>query len=152
VNRLLREVGDPHMFVTVFYGIIDTASRRLTYARAGHDYPLLLRGDAVQQLAGAGLVLGMLDDEVEQLTEEQVALADGDRLVLYTDGLIDVLNEDDRRLELPGLIAILQRRRRESPDAICEATFAALRDYQGAAEQFDDMTIVVGVGIKQDLI
>lgn len=143
VNRLLREVGDPHMFVTVFYGTIDTASRELTYARAGHDYPLHFRGEAVEQLTGAGLVLGMLDMEVEQLTEQRVTLRDGDRLVLYTDGLTDVMNLDSRRLELPALIDVLRQQRHGSPEQICAATFAALTAYQGAAEQFDDMTIVV---------
>lgn len=146
VNRLLREVGDPRMFVTVFYGVLDTRSRELTFARAGHDYPLHFRGDDVEQLAGEGLVLGIFDREVERLTEERITLREGDQLVLYTDGLTDVLNGDERRLELPGLITILQAQRHSAPDAFCEATFAALRAFQGDAEQFDDMTIVV-VGV-----
>ncbi len=147
VNRLLREVGDPHMFVSVFYGVLDIPSRALTYARAGHDYPLLLRGERAELLKGTGLVLGILDVEVEQLAEQRTTLGAGDRLVLYTDGLTDVIDERGRRLELPGLLAILQRHRQAEPAELCAATFAALRAYQGEAEQFDDMTmVVVGVG------
>ncbi|NJN14897.1 MAG: PP2C family protein-serine/threonine phosphatase [Oscillochloris sp.] len=147
VNRLLRAVGDPQMFVTVFYGVINTESRELIYARAGHDYPLHMHGERLELLAGRGLVLGILDVEAEQLSEERIILGAGDRLILYTDGLTDVLDPHNRRLELPGLIAILQEQRHASPAQICAATFAALQAYQGAAEQFDDMTlVVVGVG------
>src|SRR5689334_9682028 len=91
VNRLLRELGEPHMFVTVFYGVIALCSRRLTYARAGHDYPLLLRDGASMALGGRGTVLGMLEMNDLALSEEQIDLAPGDRLVLYTDGLTDIL-------------------------------------------------------------
>jgi serine phosphatase RsbU (regulator of sigma subunit) len=148
VNRLLREVGDPHMFVTVFYGLFAAPSRQLTFARAGHDYPLLFRGGgAVEQLTGKGTVLGMLDLEAAQLTEEGLTLGPGDRLVLYTDGLTDVFNEANERLELPRLQAILAEQRAATPDEICENTLAALSAFQGRAEQFDDMTIVV-VGVE----
>jgi sigma-B regulation protein RsbU (phosphoserine phosphatase) len=149
VNRLLREVGDPQMFVTVFYGVFAAPSRELTFARAGHDYPLLFRGggDAVEQLTGRGTVLGMLDLEPAQLTEERLTIGPGDRLVLYTDGLTDVFNEASERLELPRLQAILHERRDGAPETICEHTFAALSAFQGGAEQFDDMTIVV-VGVE----
>jgi sigma-B regulation protein RsbU (phosphoserine phosphatase) len=120
------------MFVTVFYGVFAAPSRRLTFARAGHDYPLLFRGDgAVEQLAGKGTVLGMLELEAAQLTEEQT----------------DVFNEASERLELPRLQAILQEQRAAAPDEICGNTFAALSAFQGGAEQFDDMTIVV-VGVE----
>lgn len=146
VNRLLREVGDPQMFVTVFYGLLEVRSRRLTFARAGHDYPLLFRDGAAQQLTGAGTVLGMLDLEPQQLSEEQLELRPGDRLVLYTDGLIDVVDPAGRRLELPGLLELLSELPQADPATLCAATFAALSRYQGQAEQFDDMTMVV-VGV-----
>jgi sigma-B regulation protein RsbU (phosphoserine phosphatase) len=146
VNRLLRQVGDPQMFVTVFYGVIATKSRQLTFARAGHDYPLLFRDGGVEHLGGKGTVLGMLDLEVEQLTEERLRLRGGDKIVLYTDGLTDVFNEANERLELPRLEAILQERQDRAPETICAETFVALDAYRGAAEQFDDMTIVV-VGV-----
>jgi serine phosphatase RsbU (regulator of sigma subunit) len=149
VNRLLREVGNPRIFVSMFYGIIDTRSKQLTYARAGHDYPLLLRDGEVAELAGEGTVLGMLDVQAEQLAEQQIALRDGDRLVLYTDGLIDVVNEHDQHLTPAGLLPILREQQHADPELICTATLAALARYQGAAEQYDDMTIlVVGVGAQ----
>ena len=58
VNRLLLELGEQGMFVTVFYGVLDGTSGHLIYARAGHDHPLLLRDGAAQPLAGKGCCLG----------------------------------------------------------------------------------------------
>jgi sigma-B regulation protein RsbU (phosphoserine phosphatase) len=142
VNRLLRELGEPHMFVTVFYGVIALCTRQLTYARAGHDYPLLLRDGAATPLGGSGTVLGMLASADLGLTEEQLDLVPGDRLALYTDGLTDILNPQGQRFGPDRLDELLRSHAALSPPALCEATFAALTDYQGNAEQYDDMTML----------
>ena len=143
VNRLLLELGEPNMFVSVFYGVVDAATRQLTYTRAGHDRPLLLRDGNVQTLTGQGAVLGFLDQDEINLSEEQIALAPGDRLVLYTDGLTDVQAPDDHLFDLGRLKSVLQSHAHMSPSEMCAATFADLAAYQGSAEQFDDMTILV---------
>ena len=61
LERLLQELGRSSKFITVYYGVVDTASRRLTYVRAGHDLPILLRAGEVHQLRGEGLPLGFPD-------------------------------------------------------------------------------------------
>jgi sigma-B regulation protein RsbU (phosphoserine phosphatase) len=147
VNQLLRELGDPHMFVTVFYGLVDAASGRLTYARAGHDYPLLLRDGAATPLGGQGIVLGCFDSDEISLSEEQIVLRPGDQLALYTDGLTDVFGADGERFGPERLAELFCAHAGRGPAELCEESFAALATYQGEAEQFDDMTLlVVGVG------
>jgi sigma-B regulation protein RsbU (phosphoserine phosphatase) len=143
VNRLLLELGEPGMFVSVFYGVVEASTHRLTYARAGHDFPLLLRNGQVLALAGHGTVLGILDREQLCLSEERVMLVPGDRLVLYTDGLTDVLAPDGRLYSLDQLKDLLCSYVAAPVDGFCEATFAGLAAYRGAAEQFDDMTMLV---------
>ncbi len=143
VHRLLVELGQPNMFVTVFYGVVDAAARRLTYTRAGHDRPLLLRADSVQPLGGEGAFLGFLDEADLHLSEEQLDLRPGDRLVLYTDGLVDALSAEGRLFELSRLMPLLQSRAELPAEELCAATFAALAAYQGQAEQYDDMTMLV---------
>lgn len=143
VNRLLRELGDPQMFVTVFYGVLAIAERRLTYARAGHDYPLLLRDGAATALGGRGIVLGSFDAIDGMLSEEQLALGPGDRLALYTDGLTDVFAPDGQIFGSQRLAQAFQAHAAHAPAAFCAAVFAELAAFQGTAEQHDDMTLLV---------
>jgi serine phosphatase RsbU (regulator of sigma subunit) len=143
VHQLLRQLGEPGMFVTVFYGVVDARARHLTYARAGHDRPLLLRGGCVQALAGEGTVLGFPDLDDLRLSEERIDLMPGDRLVLYTDGLTDSLGPDGKAYGITRLTSLLQSYEDLPPSQLCRQAFAKLANYQGADEQFDDMTILV---------
>ncbi|MCL5998105.1 MAG: SpoIIE family protein phosphatase, partial [Chloroflexi bacterium] len=143
VNRLLLALGEAEMFVAVFYGVIDARAHTLTYTRAGHDKPLLLRDGGVQPLGGEGTVLGLLDTELLGLTEERVGLQPGDRLVLHTDGLTDVLDEQDRLFGLENLKRFLQTHDQMPPADLCAAVFHMLAAYKGSAEQYDDMAMLV---------
>jgi serine phosphatase RsbU (regulator of sigma subunit) len=147
VNQLLLELGEPNMFVTIFYGIFERATRRLTYTRAGHDRPLLLRNGDVQALGGQGTLLGLLDKDNLRLSEEQIVLDSGDRLVLYTDGMTDILSPDDQLFDQARLRSLLQSYTDLPPDELCAAIFDDLATYRGTAEQFDDMTMLV-VGVE----
>lgn len=143
VNRLLRELGEPNMFVTVFYGVVETATRQLTYARAGHDRPLLLRAGAAHELGGQGALLGLLEPDELHLSEETLHLAPGDRLVLYSDGLADALSPAGQPFDRAALIAFLANCVLLPADELCAATFAELARHQAGAEQYDDMTMLV---------
>lgn len=143
VHRLLLELGEPDMFVTVFYGVVNGPARCLTYARAGHDLPLLIRDGTAHPLGGEGTFLGFPDVEELHLSEEQTSLAAGDRLVLFTDGLVDLLSPAGRSFGLGRLRSTLQSHAQLPPDELCAATFAELVAHQGEAEQYDDMTMLV---------
>jgi serine phosphatase RsbU (regulator of sigma subunit) len=143
VHRLLLELGDPDMFVTVFYGVVDGPARSLTYARAGHDLPLLLREGVSLPLAGEGTFLGYPDFDELHLSEEQTTLNPGDRLVLFTDGLVDLLSPEGRAFGLGRLKNTLNAHLHLTPDGLCAATFAELARFQADAEQYDDMTMLV---------
>ncbi|MBN1564591.1 MAG: PP2C family protein-serine/threonine phosphatase, partial [Anaerolineae bacterium] len=143
VNRLLLELGQPNMFVTIFYGVLDRATRRLTYARGGHDRPLVIRAGISTELGGRGTMLGLLGPELFQLSEEAITLQAGDRLILYTDGLMDVMAPDGKLFTREQLIALLQTHAALPPDDLCAAVFRDLAIYQGDADQYDDTTLLV---------
>lgn len=146
VNDLLLQVGEPDMFVTLFYGVVDCERRVLTYCRAGHDRPFLLRGGGVSELDGNGMALGLLPSDSIGLTESALVLQAGDRLVLYSDGLTDVLTAEGEMYDRERLQAVLVANGALSPNALCKAIFEVLRAFQGTAEQYDDMTLLV-VGV-----
>jgi sigma-B regulation protein RsbU (phosphoserine phosphatase) len=143
VNELLLELGQARMFVTVFYGIVDVSTRSLTYARAGHDRPLLIRENEVQELSGDGVLLGFLRSDDLHLTEESIKLKCGDRLVLFTDGLTDTTSPQGRRFDRKGLHNLLKEVGQLPANDLCDAIFNTLAEYQGTAEQYDDMTLLV---------
>lgn len=143
VNQLLLELGQPNMFVSVFYGVVDIASQRLRYARAGHDYPLLMRGQEVLELKGDGTILGFFDQEDLQLSEEEIGLSSSDRLVLYTDGLTDAVSAAGHIFDRARLASMLRAEGNVSADQLCANIFANLAAFQGTAEQFDDMAMLV---------
>ena len=143
VNRLLMELGEPGMFVTTFYGVVDCAGWTLAYARAGHDRPLLQRGGNVIPLGGSGMALGVVDSAQLGLSEEHMALQPGDFLLLYTDGLIDAQAPDGANYGLPRLNAFWRYYAGLKADELCARTFDELISFQAEAEQTDDMTLLV---------
>jgi sigma-B regulation protein RsbU (phosphoserine phosphatase) len=88
VNRDLRAVLPDDRFVTFFIGLLDTTRAVLRYTNAGHNPPLVLGADGhCARLSGGGMVLGL--DADTRYEERRVALARGDVLVLYTDGITE---------------------------------------------------------------
>ncbi|MEA5556278.1 PP2C family protein-serine/threonine phosphatase [Nodularia spumigena] len=89
-HHLAKSYTASGSFVTAFYATLDTRTRELTYATAGHNPPRLLRGDRIIALDdGGGLPLGILTEQT--YTDARIAIAPGDSLVLYTDGITEAM-------------------------------------------------------------
>ncbi len=109
-NRAFRStVEDPHLFVSMFVGILDTWSLRLDYASGGHDAAFLRRANGVQQLAVTGPVLGVMEEPFDVRT---VNLEHGDTIVLSTDGLTESRNPEGDLLSAEGAMDLI----RTAPD------------------------------------
>jgi hypothetical protein len=127
-------------FCTAAYCVLDVSTLRLTYARAGHPEPILIRADgSANSLASPGSLLGVFPEE--RYTSASVDLARGDRVVLYTDGLEDALADPTGQGQsLSGRLAGLRHRPREE----MLLQLAAWIDQQpGGTRAADDVTVVV---------
>lgn len=143
VHRLLLDLAEPTQFVTLFYGVLDVTQRYLNFVRAGHDYPLLVRGDQVTTLRGDGTMLGLLDENEVVLHEQQLALQRGDRLVLYTDGLTDAIDDEENHFGRARLEEIACAHFSSPIEKMGDALFDAVALHQGVQEPFDDMTLLI---------
>jgi len=142
VNTHLIKLGQSDQFVTVLLGILDCASGKFDFARAGHELPLLLGADGnVQTLPHAtGQAIGMLDDLL--LDENSISLPPGGTLVLFTDGLTDCRNPQGQVFGHARVRELLSGLAGQSGQQVCDALREKLTIYQSGASQDDDVTLV----------
>ena len=143
VNRLLLEMSQADMFVTVFYGVLDSVRANLRYARAGHDRPLLFsrRTGVCRFLAGVGAALGCIKEL--SLEEASVDLHPGDLLVLYTDGITDANSNTGEFYGVGRLSETVCSAGGLAAGALCDHIFAVVDRFQAGAAQYDDMALLV---------
>jgi serine phosphatase RsbU (regulator of sigma subunit)/DNA-binding LacI/PurR family transcriptional regulator len=99
----------PDFFLTAFYGVIDCASRTMTYSNAGHPYPFLFRKETgcVEVLESTGKMIGCFEDP--RLETRVCRLMPGDRLLIYTDGIAECTDRSGREFGEEKLRDILER-------------------------------------------
>jgi phosphoserine phosphatase RsbU/P len=145
VNRLLCRNMASGRFATFCYARIDPASRRIVYSNAGHNRPLLIRGDAtVAQLSEGGMVLGVFPETAYEQAE--LPLASGDRLVFYTDGITEARNVGGDEYGEERLTAAALALRTQSPEAMKDALLADVNTFTGG--RFDDDATLIVVAIQ----
>ena len=129
------------MFITVWFGILEISTGILTAANAGHEYPALKQGNRFELFKDKhGLVLGAMDGV--KYTEYSIRLEPGDKLFLYTDGVPEATNSDNKLFGTDRMLEALNRRPEESPRNILADVRSAVDLFVGAAEQFDDLTML----------
>jgi len=146
-NRRLCQGNPLSLFVTLFLGVLNTRTRRLRYANAGHDMPLLLRQDgSISELPRpSGMLLGMI--EQARFAEQDIMLAPGDRLFLFTDGVTEAMNETGEMFGKARLRDCLLASGRLAVAPMMASVMAAVHGFAGGAQQSDDITcMLLGVG------
>ncbi len=144
-NNLMAANNREEMFTTLFCGLLDVTSGTMTYCNCGHNAPLVLRKDAstFETLRTCGPPLGILDDT--NYKPRSIALAPGDVLVLYTDGVTEAEDTQkalfgSKRLE----DAVLEKRGAPARDVV-EHVIARVTAFANGAVQSDDITCVAVV-------
>jgi sigma-B regulation protein RsbU (phosphoserine phosphatase) len=143
IHDLLMTSSDSDLFVTVFYGIVNRATREMRYVRAGHDLPIHFRPQTGQLslLQAPGRFLGCLDGLV--LDEAAFQLAPGDVLVCYSDGLTDAESSRGSCYGLERLKAVVAGVPDQPAQATAETIIADVEAFRSGAPQPDDLTLLV---------
>jgi len=143
VNQLLVELGDntgEMLLCTLFYGVLDIPSRVLFYIDAGHPPPLCCRGENITSLASNAMLLGVQEFEAEEQCHQ---FEPSDRLVLYTDGIIETRDKQGTLYTIERLREALQNQHGRSAEQAVEHIFCELESFGSNGGPEDDATLVV---------
>ncbi|HOT45434.1 MAG TPA: PP2C family protein-serine/threonine phosphatase [Spirochaetota bacterium] len=128
-------------FVTAFYGVYRAADRSFVFARGGHGYPILERGRELSEIKSRGGFLGRF--RTMAFEEKEVRLESGDRLILYTDGIIEA--RDDAAGTIFGeerLMDALRANKALEGNSHINAVIDSVRRFQGRDDFDDDVCLI----------
>lgn len=146
VNRLLYQSLWRDAFVTMFYGVLDISTKRLIYARAGHNPPVLLKSkkDSYSFLESKGIALGLTDEKefAQSIEEESCELKSDDLVVFYTDGFTEAMDSNSTVFGEARLIDLIMKNRHQTSNKIIKTIYEEVSQFTGESIEHDDMTIV----------
>jgi phosphoserine phosphatase RsbU/P len=129
-------------YFTMVYGVLDTDSRVVTFCQAGHPGPLLLSPDGeLQRLGEGGFPVGMMPQM--KYDQNRATLPSGGKLILYSDGIPECINQSGSRYTEENLFAVLKRCARASVGELVEAVRADIVNWRGESELSDDVSLLV---------
>jgi sigma-B regulation protein RsbU (phosphoserine phosphatase) len=141
-NRLLFLSTSHDRFATLFYGRLDIRSNVLTYCNAGHERPLhLTSGGETKRLISGGLAVGILEEF--DYEDDIVILEPGELLVVFSDGVTDMINTEDEAFGEDRLQELLNRNRDLAAKDLVALIIAEVQDHAGDEPAFDDVTVVI---------
>ncbi len=141
LNRLYAAGPETGKFFTILYGILDLRSRRFRYVTAGHPPPVLINATSAKTCPLArGLPIGVLPDF--KFGERTIQLEPGDRLLLYTDGAFEAIDENDQEMgERRMLEGLVELHGRPAGEALAEA-LGRIEDWCPDEQLQDDVTLL----------
>lgn len=142
VNAMLVPESDASMFVTVFYGVLETTTGIVRYSNGGHNAPYLISREAavIQIESGSGILLGKFAPF--DFDTREVRLAAGDRFLMYTDGVTEALNSSHEMYSDERLAHHLSSRRPDTVTSLVQGMVVDVLSFIGRADQSDDITVV----------
>lgn len=134
-NKILEK------YVPAFYGVLDTKNHTFTYSNAGHEPAWFISGNEVLELRDGGFMLGGF--ETELFEEKTIQFQPGDRLVMFTDGVTDIEDQNEEALKIEGALALIKKHHNASTDTPYSTELAhSIFNFSEKTTQTDDVTII----------
>ncbi len=144
INRsLIAQIKEDAWFATSFYGRLNTKTGVLTYSSAGHEQPIWYHADSgkVEKLDAAGYPLGLFKSFPYETRE--VELKEGDRIVLYTDGVTDANNHEGERFSHKSLLDLVAHGGHLSSEQLTNKIIDSVEEFTCGRKQRDDIVVAV---------
>jgi sigma-B regulation protein RsbU (phosphoserine phosphatase) len=140
VNNILVDESPSNMFVTLFYGVLDTRSGAFEYSNAGHNSPYLLANDgSIKQIpAIGGLLLGAMKDAEYQ--SNVIMLQPSESLLFYTDGVTEAFNKENEEYKETHLEKVFEGKSSLNMNELITQVFDDVQTFTNGVEQSDDIT------------
>jgi len=142
LNDFVHRSSSPNSFITFFFCELNKKNGELSYINAGHNPPLVLdKKGKVHRMESCGLCLGMFPEVDYEV--KKVILNPGDTTVLFTDGITESRNKDNKEFEESRLIKLLQKHSKLSALKLLEKINEEVDKFTVGAEKMDDQTLVI---------
>lgn len=144
LNKALSDYTPIELFITIFYGVIDPAAQTLTYVDAGHDQPLIYcrQTGEIMELDVTGSAAGIIP--ISKYRQHEVTLAEGDVLLVYTDGISDA-RKDGRFFGTEAMAGVLLENAQNDEQCIADKVFEAAQAFNDGDLRDDAAVLVVKV-------
>ena len=142
VNDNICEHNTANLFITIWLGILELSTGRLTFVNAGHEEPALCRHGGAFELyktkhnIAVGIMPGMTYNNFE------VQMEKGDKLFIYTDGVPEATNCDDKLYTTDRMLRALNAHKDKPPREILAGIHKSVNEFVGDRAQFDDLTML----------
>jgi sigma-B regulation protein RsbU (phosphoserine phosphatase) len=142
-NSILRGIIPAKSFITSILAVVNSKDRVVTFANAGHCYPLLFRADSntVEQLVVRGMALSLAQEI--RFEVRSVQMQPGDCVLLYSDGLEDAQNMMQEFFGEEKLASTLQRHASNTAEILLKNVVAEIQHFTAGVAQFDDITVFI---------
>ena len=142
MNDFIYKETDTNRYISFFFCELDNLTGALKYVNAGHNPPIVIhKKGKMERLACSGLCLGMFPSE--EYVMNSTALNRGDIAVLYTDGITECRNEDNKEFGENRLVNLVKKYSKFSAKTLLEKVFEELNRFSRGVDQMDDMTLVI---------
>ena len=142
-KRLVQDIEELNLFMTMFYGEIDIKEKMIRWVKAGHEPAILYTPgtDSHEMLAGEGLPLGVMEDAVYKESQKQIN--PGQIILIGTDGLKEAVNANGEMFGNKRLLNVIRDYADKSAREILDKAFESLNNFRHPLEPDDDETLVV---------
>ena len=144
-NKRIKKDIKPGMFVALLYAVLDGKNKILSFCSAGQTQPVYFSPRTLEarlkETLGDRFPLGILDEA--DYRETRLELASGDKIVFYTDGIVEAMNEKEEIFGFERLLEAVQEARSMNAESLLKEILDKVSGFSGGAAQHDDLTVIV---------